>query len=106
MSAGLAWIDVAEAAELPPGTAMQAEAGGWSVALANVDGQLHAIENTCPHMGGPLGRGELQGEVLLCPWHAWRFDVRTGCALANPDVKVYRFNVKVEAHRLWVEVPQ
>lgn len=106
MSGGLSWVDVAAPADCPPGQAVTVAAGGWSIALANVDGRYHAIENTCPHMGGPLGRGELQGELLLCPWHAWRFDVRTGCAAANPDVKVYRFNVKIDGDRVWVEVPQ
>lgn len=106
MSAGLRWIDVAAPADCPPGRALTVAAGDWSVALSNVDGRFHAIENTCPHMGGPLGRGELQGEVLLCPWHAWRFDVRTGCAVANPDVRVYRFAVKLDHGRIWVEVPE
>lgn len=105
MAAGLEWVDVAAAADVPPGTALQVEVRGWKIAVANVDGRWFAIDNVCPHMGGPLAQGPLQGEVLVCPWHAWRFDVRTGCAVANPDVTVYRFNVKVDAGRCWVEVP-
>ncbi|MHC5018541.1 MAG: Rieske (2Fe-2S) protein [Planctomycetota bacterium] len=105
MAAGLIWVDVAAPTDVPPGTAITVQANGWAIALSNVDGRWFAIENTCPHMGGPLGRGELQGEVLLCPWHAWRFDVRTGCAVANPQVQVLRFNVKIADGRCWVEVP-
>ena len=48
------------------------------VAIANVDGTLHAIDGLCPHQGGPLGTGALCGTTLTCPWHGWQFDVATG----------------------------
>ena len=48
------------------------------VAIANVDGSLHAIDGLCPHQGGPLGTGTLCGSTLTCPWHGWQFDVTTG----------------------------
>jgi nitrite reductase/ring-hydroxylating ferredoxin subunit len=57
---------------------MERVAEGRMVAIANVDGTLHAIDGLCPHQGGPLGTGGLCGTVLTCPWHGWQFDVTTG----------------------------
>ncbi len=87
---------VVAAAELPPGTAMEALVNGKPVALFNVGGEFHAISNTCVHRGGPLGRGVLDGKLVLCPWHAWAYDVTTGVSDVNPDLKVAKYEVKVE----------
>ena len=72
------WIPVASAADCPPGSSIERVAGGRMVAIANVDGTLHALDGLCPHQGGPLGTGELCGTTLTCPWHGWQFDVTTG----------------------------
>ena len=72
------WIPIGEASECPPGKSIERVAGGRMVAIANVNGTLHAIDGLCPHQGGPLGRGQLCGAVLTCPWHGWQFDVVTG----------------------------
>lgn len=53
-------------------------AGERWYALANVDGTFHAVDNNCPHNGGPLGKGRLEGREIECPWHGWRWDVVTG----------------------------
>jgi len=53
-------------------------AGERSYALINVDGTLHALDNNCPHNGGPLSKGTLYGRELECPWHGWRWDVTSG----------------------------
>ena len=84
------------AAELPPGKGMEALVNGKPVALFNVDGEFHAISNTCVHRGGPLGKGAVDGKLVLCPWHAWAYDVTTGVSDVNPDLKVARYEVKVE----------
>ena len=99
------WVDVAAADALPAGEAMRVDAGGWPVALVHCDGGLRAVENTCPHMGGPMGEGYVDGTTLICPWHAWRFDATTGCALANPQVRLHTYPVRVERGRIQVEVP-
>jgi nitrite reductase/ring-hydroxylating ferredoxin subunit len=99
------WIAVAAVAECPPGECRRVEAAGWPMAVVNVGGTFHAIDDTCPHMGGPLGDGYLDGTTLLCPWHAWRFDVTTGAALVNPSVRVRTYPVRVAGDRIEVEVP-
>jgi nitrite reductase/ring-hydroxylating ferredoxin subunit len=96
---------VAKAADLLPGTGRVVEAAGQALALFNVDGQFFAIDNTCPHRGGPLGEGDLDGKVVMCPWHAWRWDVTSGSNVNNPAVRVACFPVTVEQGEVFVEVP-
>jgi nitrite reductase/ring-hydroxylating ferredoxin subunit len=80
------------------------EAGGVSIALANVDGTLYAVGNSCLHRGGPLGEGDLDGTTVVCPWHGWRWDVRTGAHANNPAVSVPCFPVTVEDGAVYVAV--
>jgi nitrite reductase/ring-hydroxylating ferredoxin subunit len=75
----LEFITVARLADVPPGSVRAVRAGDRWYALANVGGRLHAVDNNCPHNGGPLSKGLVttDGE-LECPWHGWRWDVSSG----------------------------
>jgi nitrite reductase/ring-hydroxylating ferredoxin subunit len=91
--------------EIPPGGTKVVQVREHVVAIFNLDGTLHAIENACPHQGGPLGEGYLEGDgVVSCPWHGWTFDVRTGVSPIDPDMKVRRYPVKVEAGEIILEI--
>ncbi len=79
--------------------------GGKTVALFKVDGKVHAIDNTCPHRGGPLADGPLEGTVVRCPLHMWSFDVRTGSSPGRPGVGVGCYAVSEEGGRHWIEIP-
>jgi NAD(P)H-dependent nitrite reductase small subunit len=75
------FVKVAALAELPPGASLAVRIGDTSIALFNVGGSVYAIDNICPHAGGPLARGALGGPdeaIVTCPLHGWRFDMRTG----------------------------
>lgn len=109
-------------AELPPGTSRAVEAFGTIVAVFNVGGELFALDNTCPHMGGPLCRGRITGallpsdpyefrysaesRVLTCPWHGWQFELDTGRSLFDPLVVVPRYEARVEDDRVVVGEPE
>ena len=93
---------VAEKKDLKPGECKVVAAGGRSVALLNVGGTFCALDNICPHQGGPLGEGLLEGETLTCPWHGWTFDVRTGACTFNPRAVVPVFQVKAEGNDVLV----
>jgi nitrite reductase/ring-hydroxylating ferredoxin subunit len=71
-------VTVARLADVPSGRLIEVRAGGRAYVLANVDGALYALDNNCPHNGGPLSRGELDGQLLTCPWHGWTWDVTSG----------------------------
>jgi nitrite reductase/ring-hydroxylating ferredoxin subunit len=90
------YVRVTGTADVPPGTGLAAEVGGQSIAVFNVDGTFYAIDNTCVHRGGPLGEGELEGDVVTCPWHAWQYNVKTGISITNPSAAVKSYQVKVE----------
>ncbi|HWP84262.1 MAG TPA: non-heme iron oxygenase ferredoxin subunit [Terriglobia bacterium] len=90
------FVKVAAVSDLPPGKVAQVAIGDRTIALCNVDGTFYALDNVCIHRGGPLGEGYLEGDKLECPWHAWQFNVKTGCLTANPREKVPTFEVKVE----------
>jgi nitrite reductase/ring-hydroxylating ferredoxin subunit len=96
-------VKVAKVSELPPGTAREFQADGKIIALFNVDGSYYALDNTCLHRGGPLGQGTLEGETVTCPWHGWQYNVQTGEAVFNEQIKVQSFPVKVEGEDILVE---
>lgn len=71
-------------------------AGGQNIAIFNLGGSFYAIENTCPHRGGPLAKGMLVGEEVICPWHGSRFNMKTGAVLTPPSAQGVRsFPVRV-----------
>jgi len=101
----MASVKVARAADVPVGQGRVVQAGAKSLALWNVDGAYHVIDNTCPHRGGPLGDGDLEGRVAICPWHGWRWDVTTGANTNNPAVKIPCFPTSVVDGDVYVELP-
>jgi nitrite reductase/ring-hydroxylating ferredoxin subunit len=98
------WIRVASTAECPPGSATEIVAAGEVIALFNVEGRYYALDGICPHQGGPLGKGELCGQIITCPWHGWQFDVVSGQHLVNESIRHRRFAVKIEDGRVLVRV--
>ena len=98
------FVKVIAIAELAPGACTEVAVGGKAVALFNVAGSFHAIGNRCVHRGGPLGQGMLDGQMVLCPWHAWTYDVTTGVSTVNPEIRVPRYDVKVEGGAVLVKV--
>ncbi len=95
---------VAATDELAPGSGMVAEVKDKSIALFNVGGTFYAIDNTCIHRGGPLGEGELEGEVVTCPWHAWEYNVKTGVSVNNPSACVATYPVVIDGSEVKVEI--
>ncbi len=67
------WFDVGAADELARAPVNQVLVGNTRVALSHRDGVFGAIHGTCNHVGGPLGKGTLEGDYVVCPWHQWRF---------------------------------
>jgi NAD(P)H-dependent nitrite reductase small subunit len=89
------WIPIARSDELAPGHCRSILAGDRDVALFNVDGSFFALDNACPHRGGPLGEGDLKGHLVFCPLHAWQFDVRNGVCPVSESVKAEPIPVRV-----------
>ncbi|MET0515867.1 MAG: non-heme iron oxygenase ferredoxin subunit [Nitrospiraceae bacterium] len=92
------FVRVAGTADVKPGGGMVAEINGKTLAVFNVDGAYHVIDNTCVHRGGPLGEGDVEGDVVSCPWHGWQYNIKTGACVNNPAAKVATYEVKVEGN--------
>lgn len=99
------FVRLCSLAEAPePGTAIEVDAAGRTFCLANVDGELAALDNVCPHRQGPLGQGTVEGDSVVCPWHSWAFNAKTGEAEHSPQAKVEVFPLKVEQGVVLIEV--
>jgi nitrite reductase (NADH) small subunit len=92
----MAFVKVGSLSALPPGSVMEVTLGEACYAICNGNGELHALSGICPHAGGPLGQGTLQENLVVCPWHEWAYDVRTGENDYDPAIKLDRFAVKAE----------
>lgn len=101
----MAFVKIAPLDHLPPGTATHVEMGGNAIAVCNVAGELYAMDGTCPHARGPLGDGALHDHMLVCPWHAWDFDCRTGESQVDSEIRLATYTVKVEEGDIWVDLP-
>ena len=100
----MGFVLAAKKGDVPPGSICEVQVEGKAVALANVDGQFHAIDGVCIHRGGPLGDGVLEGAVVTCTWHGWQYDVRTGRVGQNPTAGVNCFPVEVRGEEIFVNV--
>lgn len=101
------FVKVAAIDDLEEGELMAVEVDGEPVCLTKVDGNVYAFTGNCTHIGGPLDEGELDGEVLTCPWHGAQFNVCTGKVLRGParqDIQTYP--VRVESGSILVCLPE
>ena len=95
---------VAGTRDLSPGAPKVVTVQGREIALFLIDGRYFATTNVCPHQGGPLGEGMTEGFTVICPWHAWSFDVRTGASPVNPRARIETYPVRVNGEDIFVTV--
>lgn len=106
--------EVAKLSDIPAGSHVIVEAGGKSIGVYNIGGELYAIRNICPHQGAELCKGlvtplvvssgpgsfeyEREGEIVRCPWHQWEFDIKTGFMVVDPETRTMCYDVSVERY--------
>lgn len=91
------WGRVAAVSELPgEGELLEVFAEDRALVLVRVDGEIHALDSVCPHAGGPLGEGEVAERRIVCPWHGWAFDVRTGTCSVDTELRLETFTVRID----------
>jgi 3-phenylpropionate/trans-cinnamate dioxygenase ferredoxin subunit len=95
---------VTSLASLAPGSGRAFTVAGRRIALFNVAGTIHAVDDTCPHSGAPLSEGQLNGCVVTCPWHAIRFDVTSGRVPGQTDKALSVYPVVVNGDQIEIEV--
>lgn len=90
---------------IPPGKVKGYVVKGKKVAVANLNGEFYAIGSVCTHMGGPLERGQMEGDVVICPWHGSRFDVTNGVVVSGPaSTPEPSYRVRIQGTDLQIEV--
>ncbi len=84
---------VGESGEIAEGCAKRVEAFGRTVAIFRHQGRFYGIDDTCPHRGGPLGKGDIEDGCVVCPLHGWAFDLQTGEMKGHGGVRLDTFEV-------------
>jgi nitrite reductase (NADH) small subunit len=99
----MAFVKVGSLTSLPSGSVTEVTLGENSYAICNIAGELYALDGICPHAGGPLGQGNVQDNMVICPWHEWAYDCRTGENDYDPTVRLDRFVVKTEGDDILID---
>jgi nitrite reductase (NADH) small subunit len=100
----MAWLRICAVEDCPPGEAREFVACDRVVALFHVDQHFYALDGICPHQGGPLGKGFLNGCIVTCPWHGFQFDVTTGQHQASQSLRHPTIPVKIADDAVYVEL--
>jgi nitrite reductase (NADH) small subunit len=96
---------LATESDLPPlDEAKEFFCGDKAICIANVNGTYSALDNVCPHRGGPLGQGMIEAGKVVCPWHGWAWDPKTGAADQDPNTKVQVYPLRIEGGEVLVEI--
>jgi len=90
------WIEIAVRGELGEDKRLEVKVADRTLAVFEIDGEIFVIDGHCPHRGGPLVRGQLQGKVVTCPLHHWQFDLDSGACQDNPGARVGTYEVRIE----------
>ncbi len=99
------WVRIGRKSELPQaGEAREFLAGVKVVCVANVDGECSAMDNVCRHHGGPLGQGVVMQGKVVCPWHGWEYDARTGACKSGAEFTLPIYPLKMEGEDVFVEL--
>jgi nitrite reductase/ring-hydroxylating ferredoxin subunit len=103
----MAFVKVGSLKDVQPGWVLEAHVDGHPYAVFRDDreeGELYCLDGECPCTGGPLGQGAVREGMLVCPWHGWRYDCKTGVCAYDDSIKIDRFPVKTEGDDVLIDV--
>lgn len=99
------FVRIGSAEELPAaGQAKEFPCGTKTLCVANVEGSYMAVDNVCPHRGGPLGQGIVEGNKIVCPWHGWEFELASGNNPFTPNLSVAGYELKIEGDSVFARI--
>lgn len=98
------FVKVGRVGDLADGQAKVVQVDGQRIALFYVGGRYYALEAACPHEGGPLADGIIEGLRIICPWHGYDFHLKTGACGLDPDLRALTYPVKVQDDDLLIEM--
>ena len=102
----MTWVAVCRRDEVPPGRGWPVHVGDRNIAVFDLGSELVAVDNVCLHVGNPIDDGFVSGGCVTCPWHGWRYDLRTGEHVTTfgrrPGLRTYR--VREDEGRVLIQV--
>ncbi len=98
------FFTIAQVSELPESRRLTVRVGDHKVALFKLAGEIYALDGRCPHRGGSLGEGTIEGGTVFCPLHGWQFDVTTGACVDKPDRPAKCLPVRVVDGQIQVQL--
>jgi 3-phenylpropionate/trans-cinnamate dioxygenase ferredoxin subunit len=99
------FVEVAKKSQIPENGVIGVEVEGKRLALVNLGGEICALDDDCPHEGGPLSEGQIVGDEIECPWHSSHFDIKTGRVTMDPATKdVATYKVRLVGDAVEVEL--
>ena len=98
------YIRALAADEIQEGVGKLVEVDGQEIAFFKSSGEICAIHNLCPHAGGPLAEGSVREGQVMCPWHGWQFNLKTGACAFNPAIKVPVLKTKITGNDVFIQV--
>ena len=98
------FVKAAKTDEVSPGNCISAKLEGNFIGIHNVNGKYYAVNNICPHVGGILHAGQLENDVIVCPIHQWKFDVKTGRCIWPGKCGIATYPVKVDGEDIFVDI--
>jgi nitrite reductase/ring-hydroxylating ferredoxin subunit len=99
------FVQIAKKSEVPENGVIGVQVGGKSIALINLNGEIYALDDSCPHEGAPLSDGQIVGDEIECPWHSSHFDIRSGQVTMDPaETGVATYKVRLVGDAVEVEI--
>lgn len=97
-------VKLAEVKDVPEGGSLIVRlSDGKEIALFKREDKIYALDNMCPHMGGPLGEGCIEGFRVACPWHGWEFDIRDGTCENMPGDNAQSIKLRIEGDGVFLD---
>jgi len=100
----MAEIKIANKNEIKDGQGTVVLVNEKEIALFNIQGNFYAIDNNCCHRGGPLAEGEIEDKIVTCPWHGWKFDVKTGECIMPGSAKLNSYNINIKGEEIFISI--
>jgi len=99
------FVQVAKKSQVPENGVIGVQVEGKRLALVNLNGEIYALDDDCPHEAGPLSDGRIVGDEIECPWHSSHFDIRTGRVTMDPaETDVATYKVRLIGDAVEVEI--
>lgn len=98
-------IKIADVHQIPlEGKCVVEGPNGEKIALFNLQGVIYGLKNSCPHMGGPLGEGDIEEGLITCPWHGWQFDITSGACINMPGDDAQKIELTIVGEEIFIKI--